>query len=498
MYGSRCDCCGGELHDLADDTEDWDKIYEDIARQLLNGEDLNTDAVYNRTAKQLISAMNKGLGGTSFDDNDSRQALQSAFKANLEAFSYAKTLTQFKLFKDAMFNDKGQIQSFATVKKAVADTGEVFNRNYLAAEHQFVTQSAIMANKWETMDAEYLEFTTVGDSRVRLEHKLFDKFTALKTDPIWKRLYTPLSWGCRCTIIPGINKNVSKEYDSEWANKVVDPLVKGTIFDNNVGISKVIFTDKHPYFKVDEKTSKGTEKPVIKELKTTKDVSNYFSEFAKNNPEYFERGFKEIKLTSQKGVNGFTDMNGTIALKKDILDPIKEGLNAIKRGEKTTFEQEKAFSTLHHEMWHNANKPGNVGLSKDGTKIMELANEFVARNTLGDFMKKLGGNLEHTELMTNRTNTGYNTMVRNYDQLIAFAKADKTKVLEDVKKGLIDKKYVEQMDVLANAIKKHSYYDIEEKSARGFIAATLKDKIKETDYNNLLEYNKKLFKTKGG
>jgi len=78
---------------------------------------------------------------------------------------------------------------------------------------------------------------------------LFDKFTALKTDPIWRRLYTPLDWGCRCTVIPGISKNVSKEYDSKWANEVVDPLVKGTIFDNNVGISKVIFTDKHTYYK---------------------------------------------------------------------------------------------------------------------------------------------------------------------------------------------------------------------------------------------------------
>jgi len=197
----------------------------------------------------LIEAAHKGLGGSEFPEDDNRFVLQNAFKINLEEFSYAKTLTQFHLFKDLMFDDKGKIQSFATVKKAIADTGEVFNRNYLAAEHQFVTQSAIMAHKWETLDSEYLEFTTVGDSRVRPEHKLFDKFTAPKSDPIWRRLYTPLDWGCRCTIIPGVSKNVSKEYDSEWANKVVDPLVKGTIFDNNVGITKVIFNKTHPYFK---------------------------------------------------------------------------------------------------------------------------------------------------------------------------------------------------------------------------------------------------------
>lgn len=272
LYADSCSCCGDELPDLADDREDWDKIYDDIARQLLNGEDLSTDAVYKKTAAQLIAAMNKGLGGTAFDDNDSRLALQKAFTQNLEQFSYAKTLTQFKLFKDAMFNDKGQIQSFASVKKIVAETGEVFNNKYLRTEHQFVTQSAIMAHKWETMDSEYLQYSTVGDGRVRPEHKLFDKFTALKTDPIWKRLYTPLSWNCRCTIIPGIAKNISKEYDSNWANKVVDPLVKNTIFDNNVGVSKVVFTDKHPYFKatgvkeVDSPDFINTKKELISRL----------------------------------------------------------------------------------------------------------------------------------------------------------------------------------------------------------------------------------------
>lgn len=320
MYGGRCDCCGGELHDLADDTEDWDKIYEDIARQLLKGEDLNTDAFYNRTAKQLISAMNKGLGGTSFDDNDSRQALQSAFKANLEQFSYAKTLTQFKLFKDAMFNDKGQIQSFATVKKAVADTGEVFNKNYLAAEHQFVTQSAIMANKWETLDSEYLEFTTVGDSRVRPEHKLFDKFTALKTDPIWKRLYTPLSWGCRCTIIPGVAKNLSKEYDSDWANKMVDPLVKGTIFDNNVGISKVIFTDKHPYFKEKEKKEVNPADE-LKTLRKAKDV------------ELKQWASSTIKKNEHISITGEQFKTTEIRITRSVIDNLLRHINDVDKKE---------------------------------------------------------------------------------------------------------------------------------------------------------------------
>lgn len=237
------------MPDLADNSQEWDNIYTEIARQLLEGEDLSTDALYNKTATQLVEAMHKGFGGV-YDDGDSRKKLQDQFNRNIEQFSYAKTLTQFHLFKDAMFNDKGQIQSLATVKKIVADTGEVFNNNYLRAEHSFVTQTAIMANKWETLDSEYLEFTTVGDTHVRQEHKLFDKFTALKSDPIWKRLYTPLDWGCRCTVIPGIARNVSKEYDSVWANKVVDPLVKGTIFDNNAALTGVVFTDKHPYFKV--------------------------------------------------------------------------------------------------------------------------------------------------------------------------------------------------------------------------------------------------------
>lgn len=358
LYSTRCDCCGGELHDLADDAEEWDNIYTDIAKQLLEGKDLDKDAIYNKTAAQLIAAMNNGFGGTSFDDNDSRIALQKAFTQNLEAFSYAKTLTQFNLFKEAVFNDKGQLQSFATVKKAVADTGEVFNNNYLRAEHQFVTQSAIMAHKWETLDAEYLEFTTVGDRRVRPEHKLFDKFTALKSDPIWRRLYTPLDWGCRCTVIPGISKNVSKEYNSEWANKVVDPLVKGTIFDNNVALTKVIFNDKHPYFKA-SKTNKLQDNNKL----VPKGIENYEEKTGvKINKEIFSFLKKETPFYNispdKVGTNGaffHPDKNYVVV-------PIDKARLRSKW---------KAESVVYHEFGHASDWQHDLKFKKSVTNLMK-------------------------------------------------------------------------------------------------------------------------------
>lgn len=151
-------------------------------------------------------------------------------------------------YRGLMLNEKKEIIPFDTFKKIVIQEGEVFNLKYLRTEYNLTKQAALMAVKWQELDAEYLQFSTVGDRRVRPEHKLFDKFTARKDDPIWKRLYAPLDWGCRCNIIPGKASQVSEEYDSTWANKAVDPLVKGKIFDNNVGITLEIFNKTHPYY----------------------------------------------------------------------------------------------------------------------------------------------------------------------------------------------------------------------------------------------------------
>ena len=236
------------MEDLADKGIDWDAVYDSITKQLLEtDEEFNFD-LYQVTAEELVKAMSAGLKSAATISEEDMIKLQGALRVNLFEFAAAKTVMQMKHYRALMMNQKKEIIAFDTFKKLVANEGEVFNQNYLRTEYNLTKQASLMAVKWQELDAEYLQFSTVGDNRVRPEHKLFDKFTAKKTDPIWKRLYTPLDWGCRCTIIPGKETQVSEKYNSEWANKMVDPLVKGKIFDNNVGITLEIFNKSHPYF----------------------------------------------------------------------------------------------------------------------------------------------------------------------------------------------------------------------------------------------------------
>lgn len=250
MYSEKCSCCGGTLHDLSDDKDEiWEDIYSQIAHQLLDdsGVAINTD-LYFKTAGDLIAAISKGLGRSSFSYDDDRNRLAAALKQNLYAFSSAKSFVQMIQYRDMMVGADGKILNADQFKKVIADQGELFNEAHLKAEHQQALQSAIMADKWQNLDTEYLEYSTVNDGRVRPEHQALDKFTAAKDDPVWHRIYPPLAWNCRCTVIPGKEQNNEKKMTSIEASSMIKPFTKDTIFDNNVGLSKLIFDDNHPYF----------------------------------------------------------------------------------------------------------------------------------------------------------------------------------------------------------------------------------------------------------
>lgn len=65
---------------------------------------------------------------------------------------------------------------------------------------------AYAAGRWERIEQTkallpYLVFTTVGDSRVRLQHRAWDGVCLPADDPWWETHYPPCGWGCRCTTV---------------------------------------------------------------------------------------------------------------------------------------------------------------------------------------------------------------------------------------------------------------------------------------------------------
>lgn len=84
-------------------------------------------------------------------------------------------------------------------------------KNSFQLETTFRTQSQIAYNagRWqEDQDPEIqeilwgYEYVTAGDDRVRPEHAKLEGMRLPKNDPLWRTLWPPNGWNCRCTVIP--------------------------------------------------------------------------------------------------------------------------------------------------------------------------------------------------------------------------------------------------------------------------------------------------------
>lgn len=105
----------------------------------------------------------------------------------------------------------------APLGEGIKALGEKFDELGLSPKHGyqletiFRTQSQVAygAGRWQAdQDPEIqsilwgYEYSTVGDDRVRPEHKALDGVRLPKDDPFWKRFWPPNGWSCRCTVIP--------------------------------------------------------------------------------------------------------------------------------------------------------------------------------------------------------------------------------------------------------------------------------------------------------
>lgn len=204
--------------------------------------------LYQATATQLMDAVFTGTGKKSFQYGDRNNLLLAHLQNNIYSFSAAKSLTEMKLFNELLIDKDGNPKSKAQFRNDVAATGAVFNKNYLATEQANALACADAAVTWNQYnDDDWLQISTVGDDRVRPEHARLDKFTAKKSDPVWLRLWFPFDWGCRCVVIPGSEKNQTKDFKT--SQMLTDAKIPEQ-FQRNTGIDKVVFDEEgHPYYK---------------------------------------------------------------------------------------------------------------------------------------------------------------------------------------------------------------------------------------------------------
>lgn len=256
-YGHQCHIgCTHDIITLADDG--IDDILKDFALALHSGE-LDGNGIhaglYSDTARKLTEAITKGMGKVSFGFDDPMNELRSSLLSNIHQFSAVKSYHQNQEFKLMLFDDNGQLESFNSFKNKIAARFGFYNQTALSAEYDNSLASSQMAVLWNHYnDDDLLEYSTAGDDRVRDEHKLLDGITLPKNSNFWKSYYPPNGWRCRCTVIPGVVKNM--KFNEAEASSLGKKSIKHDdlgVFKNNTGISEIIFKNDHPFYRKADK-----------------------------------------------------------------------------------------------------------------------------------------------------------------------------------------------------------------------------------------------------
>jgi SPP1 gp7 family putative phage head morphogenesis protein len=263
-----CPTCGG-IHqsNLADNLGEFNT--EALLRRVVAGEASYFDAeLYTFTANALKDGLTKGFAAKKFIDFEygfEPDALKTAMELNLFHFSAAKTLTQVQKLNELW---RGST-SFEDFRKKAEGVTEVFNKTWLQTEYEtaYLTaeSSALFHRLAQQTDIfPYWEYRTVGDNKVRPEHRTLNGLILPANDPRWNKIWPPNGWKCRCYIVPRMASEVDVSKFAE-NRKTVDEYFKtpewkknaAQGFDVNRAILGQVFTKNQMYInKFPDKASK--------------------------------------------------------------------------------------------------------------------------------------------------------------------------------------------------------------------------------------------------
>lgn len=167
---------------------------------------------------------------------------------NVYSFSAAKNYQQLKDMTLALTDGERVVTEGEFVERVKAMNLK-YNRDWLITERNTAVAGGQMASRWVEFERNrditpLLEYSTVGDNKVRAAHALLDGVRKPVDDPFWSRYYPPNGWNCRCDVIAVPDKNAEPTQDEKITVPEIQPM-----FRTNLAKAGIIFPKGHPYFK---------------------------------------------------------------------------------------------------------------------------------------------------------------------------------------------------------------------------------------------------------
>lgn len=217
-----------------------DKIITGVFRGTINTHNLPKD-YYNDVRADMLAAVKKGIG-----TKKGFEPLMEDLELNAQAFSAAKTYNLISEL-DALKKDLSNFDDFQTAAKKKIDLYDIWGD----AEVNTAQQQTYQAKQWQiiTEDADLfplLKYSTIGDACAIC--KPLDGLVAPVNSPIWRKIYPCNHYNCYCIVTQetaSIEITDTKRRDELMAASVE---LMNPVFAVNPGITKQLFTNKHPYF----------------------------------------------------------------------------------------------------------------------------------------------------------------------------------------------------------------------------------------------------------
>jgi SPP1 gp7 family putative phage head morphogenesis protein len=158
----------------------------------------------HKIAQYYWSAVTNGYGKdfNSLDLDSPDAVMLNHLLNNCYTFSAAKNKTHLQQLT-ALINNNGRVREWAAYYSEAQKLNLKLNKTWLKTEYDLAIAGATMASKWvqfESTPNALLRYSTVGDARVRAEHKAMDGITLPANHPFWNTAYPPNGFKCRCDV----------------------------------------------------------------------------------------------------------------------------------------------------------------------------------------------------------------------------------------------------------------------------------------------------------